>query len=81
VLNDIEYDECLKETSGGLVARASPPVKCASHCTQNRSQLRQKSCISFAPAKFSRRFCRNIAQEQARIDWAVHAAFISLNTD
>jgi len=68
VLNDMDYDECLKEPSGGLVARASPPVKYASRCTQNRSQLRQESCISFAPAKFSRRFCRNIAQDRARID-------------
>jgi hypothetical protein len=64
-----------------LVARVSHPVKYASRCTQNRSQLRQKSCLSFAPAKIARRICCNIAQEDARIAWAVHAAFISLNVD
>jgi hypothetical protein len=71
----------LKELSGGLVARASHPVKCASRCTRDRSQMRQESRISFAPAKFFHRFCRNNAQRAALIVRTVHAAFMSLNAD
>jgi hypothetical protein len=70
----------LKEC-GGLVARASHPVKCASRCTRDHSQLREESGVSFALAKSHRRFCRNITQARTRIPWAVHAAFISLNVD
>jgi hypothetical protein len=70
-----------ERTSGGLVARACYPVKCASRCTRDRSQMRQESRSSFALAKFSGRLCRNNAQDSTRIVWAVHAAFISLNAD
>jgi hypothetical protein len=70
-----------KIQTGGLVARAPYPVKCASHCTQGRSQMRQKSRISFASAKSVRRLCRDNTQNLLRRVCAVHAAFISLNAD